>query len=344
MMAGKVEKLSSGNYRVRTSYYDETGTQKFKSFTADTPEAAQLLALQFQTQRKHDSKPENISLKDMMESFINNRANILSPSTIVGYRQLARNAYKSIINVRLGLLTNENIQKCINEYAKDHSPKSVSNAIGLLSAVLKDKMELGIKTPQKRKSKIKIPTSEQTKLIIESARNTPLYLPVLCAALLGMRRSEIFALTYNDIDIANKTININKAIVLDEYREYVEKSTKTTSSERTLIAPYIIINEIDERQKNGQPLFDLTIEQFHFKYRNMCRKIGVPQSFHALRHYNASLMLQLNVPNKYAMERMGHTTDDMLNKVYQHTFSSEQTAIADRMHKFIEENLISPDR
>ena len=30
------------------------------------------------------------------------------------------------------------------------------------------------------------------------------------------------------------------------------------------------------------------------------------------------------VPNKYAMERMGHSTDGMLKNVYQHTFKSKQ--------------------
>ena len=35
-------------------------------------------------------------------------------------------------------------------------------------------------------------------------------------------------------------------------------------------------------------------------------------------------MLMAGVPNKYAMERMGHSTDGMLKNVYQHTFKSKQ--------------------
>ena len=35
-------------------------------------------------------------------------------------------------------------------------------------------------------------------------------------------------------------------------------------------------------------------------------------------------MLMAGVPNKYAMERMGHSTDGMLKNVYQHTFQSKQ--------------------
>ena len=37
-----------------------------------------------------------------------------------------------------------------------------------------------------------------------------------------------------------------------------------------------------------------------------------------LRHYYASLMLSLGIPDKYAMTRMGHATPNMLRNVYQH--------------------------
>ena len=39
---------------------------------------------------------------------------------------------------------------------------------------------------------------------------------------------------------------------------------------------------------------------------------------HDLRHYTASMLLALGVPNKYAMNIMGHETERMLTTVYQH--------------------------
>ena len=44
---------------------------------------------------------------------------------------------------------------------------------------------------------------------------------------------------------------------------------------------------------------------------------------------NASVMLRLNVPDKYAMERMGHSTNNMLKNVYQHTMNDKAVAVAD---------------
>ena len=61
--------------------------------------------------------------------------------------------------------------------------------------------------------------------------------------------------------------------------------------------------------------------------------------FHDLRHVNAAIMLKLNVPNKYAAERMGHATEDMLKNVYQHTLENEMRDISLRVNEFFEKNL-----
>lgn len=50
-------------------------------------------------------------------------------------------------------------------------------------------------------------------------------------------------------------------------------------------------------------------------------------TFHQLRHLNASVMLALGVPNLYAQERGGWSTDHTLKSVYQHTFSAERSRV-----------------
>ena len=55
---------------------------------------------------------------------------------------------------------------------------------------------------------------------------------------------------------------------------------------------------------------------------------------------NASVMLRLNVPDKYAMERMGHSTNNMLKNVYQHTMNDKAVAVADAVDGFLNPNFI----
>lgn len=62
-------------------------------------------------------------------------------------------------------------------------------------------------------------------------------------------------------------------------------------------------------------------------YKRAIVKANSPYNFHSLRHYYASIMLAEGVPNKYARERMGHETDNMLNKVYQHTMTEYNEVI-----------------
>ncbi len=338
-MATKVEKLSSGNYRIRTSYVDETGKQRFKSFTAETPKEAKLLASQFEVERKHKSKPENITLLDAIERYISNREYILSPSTIVGYNQLKKNAYSSIIDMRIGYITKEDIQKAINDYAKEHSPKSVRNALGLLSVTLKElypSLDVnGVKLPQKRKIEVAIPTTDEVMMMLEAAKGKEMYLPLLAAIQTGMRKSELFALTWKDIDFEKKTINIDKAIVRNIDGVYVEKPTKTTNSTRIIPLPKVVEEELEIRRKEGkETLFDIPLETFDNRYKLMIARLGLKYNFHAMRHYYASILHMLNVPDQYVMKLMGHATDIMLKRVYQHTLRDEEKIIAVRIMEF----------
>lgn len=76
------------------------------------------------------------------------------------------------------------------------------------------------------------------------------------------------------------------------------------------------------------------------RLRRTCERLGLPHyRFHDLRHMNASVMLSLNVPDKYAMERMGHSTNNMLKTVYQHTMSEKSVQVANLVDSFFEEKL-----
>lgn len=54
---------------------------------------------------------------------------------------------------------------------------------------------------------------------------------------------------------------------------------------------------------------------------------------------NASIMLMLGVPDKYAMERGGWATNTTLKAVYQHTFSDERKSVDDKINGFFEDLL-----
>ena len=325
----KAHKLPSGSWRCRACWTDEYGNYQQKGFTASTKQEAEFLASQFLVEKKHSMKPENKTLNDLITAYIENRSNLLSPTTIRGYHKIRRTAFPSIINVRLERLTSDLYQKAINEYAKDHSPKSVASAHSLANKVLKANNVFIAENailPQKEKKEVSIPTEKEVMDLLEKTKGTRLYLLIAFSVFLGLRRSEAVALKWSDIDFDNLTVSINKARVKDQYDNYVIKPPKTTESTRKLHIPQILMDTLREMDSSNPDAFIIndSVDALVSLYNRERIKLGFPYKFHALRHYYASVLLAQGLPNKYAQRQMGHATDNMLKQVYQHTFKSKE--------------------
>lgn len=323
----KATKLPSGKWRCKAYYTDEYGNYKSKSFTAEKKKEAEGAAALFLMERQHNSRPENKTIGELIDRYINSQSNLLSPSTIVGYKKIRRTAFQEIVDVRIGLLTKEKYQRAINEYSKGRKPKTVVSAHSLFNKVMKENnITIGenIRLPQKQKKEVKIPTTEEIVNLLINTKGTRLYVMILFAIYLGLRRSEIVAIKWKDIDFKNGTVLINKARVKDEYGIYIEKTTKTYSGTRILKMPEPLINELTEIGKPDEYVINDSIDALDSLYKRIKIKANFPYNFHALRHYNASIMLQMGIPTKYAQERMGHSTPNMLTNVYQHTFQNQQ--------------------
>lgn len=322
----KATKLPSGNWRCKAYYTDEYGERKSKSFTAETKKIAEYMAQEYLIEREHAAKPENKTLGEMADSFLELNE-LLSPSTLRGYKSIRNNAFQSIINVRAGLLTAELYQKAINEYAQGRSAKTVISAHAFFNTVLnKNGYTIGNNAtlPKMVKKEIEIPSTEEVQAFLTAIRGTRLYLYCLFSVCLGLRKSETIALQWSDINWAQKTVSINKAKVRNADNIYEEKGTKTFSGARTLHMPEILLNALNvETDKTGD-IFKSTPKSLESLYQRQSKRHGFPYNFHALRHYYASVMLINGIPNKYAQERMGHASEDMLLKVYQHTFKTEE--------------------
>ena len=340
----KAKKLPSGSWRVRVPDGKnlETGKPKYKSFTADTKKEAEYMAAEYALTRKEKEKPKNLTVGEAIDRYIDENP-LLSDSTKVGYRKIRRNNLKPIINLNLKVLSNDIIQASLNEETQYLSPKSIANAYGLLSTVLRiysPSLRLDLRYPQKKDPQITIPSDEDVAALISAIKGTEMELPVMFAALLGLRRGEIAALTYDDIDFRAGTVRISKAMALTESKQWIVKPPKTNSGNRILPLPANILEVVESRQKAGKPLIALNPDAISNRFERLIKKLDIPHiRYYDMRHYNASVMLALNVPDKYAMERMGHRTNHMLKNVYQHTIDKKQQEIADKINSYMTQNM-----
>lgn len=340
----KAKKLPSGSWFCRVNYTDEEGKYRSKSFTCKKKGEAEAKASAFLMEKEHAKRPENKTLGELADNFIEGRSNILSPSTIRGYKRIRRTAFQDIIDVRLALLTKDLYQKAINNYSAKRSYKTVISAHTFFNKLLNEKgITIGneVNLPQKTKSEIEIPSTEEVSAFLKSVEDSNIYLMVLLATTLGLRRSEIFGLKWKDIDFRDKTIHIERARVMNEFGEYVEKTTKTTQSDRVLRMPQILIDSLGKRGNTEEYLITGSLDAISASYNRAMKKYGFPYSLHTLRHYCASVMLQQGIPNKYASEFMGHSTENMLQRVYQHTFKDAKEEYGKQLNNQMD-NLFKP--
>lgn len=324
------KKLPSGSWRVNAFIgVDENGKQIRRSFTAPTKREAELMAAQYLTKKHHEAAPENMTLGQAIDKYIESKSNILSPSTIRMYKFMRNSVFQSMMDCPVQNISNIIVQKAVNEYALNHSPKTVRNALGLVTAALSvyaPEFKLSVLTPQKKKPDIRIPTDEDVQQVLMAAKGTNLELPILLAALLGLRRSEISGLRWNDVDFKKHTITIKRAVVYGGDSQYKEKSTKSTAGTRTLTVSDSLMERLQQEPKETEFVCPMRPTSITHGFEKILKQTDVPPfRFHDLRHYYASVLLALNIPNKYAQRRMGHATDGMLKKVYQHLMDEKIT-------------------
>lgn len=319
----KAKQLPSGSWRIRV-YDSETG--KYISFTSKLKgkagkNEAELMAKQWQTGRRQ-SQQFGLTLDGAIDKYISSKENILSPTTIDKYKNIKRNQLsQSFLLLKCSHITQIDVQNEVNRLAGIYSPKTVHNAHGLISAVLGQYApSLNLRTtlpPRQRKIK-DLPTAEQ---IIEWFRGSDIELVVLLGLWQGFRVSEIRGLRKSDFK--NGILTINQVIVTVGKENIIKSMAKTSKSNRQLEVPKMIQRLVDE--VNSEYITTINGVNIYKKFKRIVSKNGYPDiTFHDLRHLNASIMLALGVPDKYAMERGGWSTTSTLKNVYQQTMSAER--------------------
>lgn len=265
------------------------------------------------------------------QSYINSKSNVISPSTIKGYTSILNTLPNDFTHLDISDITQINIQTVINDYASCHSPKTTRNVHGFISAVLRQfRPDIIIYTtlPQKSAYEGYTPSEEDIKRILDACSDSPFYHIPFQLGIMGLRRSEVCALTLHDI--SGNTLTINKALVKDINNKWVIKQTKTTAGTREIYIPDSLVEEIKKYGKifDGNPtslLYGLN------KYQN---KLGIPRfRFHDLRHFMASYAHSKGMSDQNIMSLGGWKSDYTMKSIYRHEMNAkaEQKKLFDSM-------------
>lgn len=174
----------------------------------------------------------------------------------------------------------------------------------------------------------------------------------------GMRKGELRALTWNDVDFNKNTISINKTATIDETGKTVIQLPKTHNSRRVISMDQQTMailrewqikqrkdllklgyNAMNGRQivfngKNNKPLSHVTLND---KFKNVQVKNGLKViSIHGLRHTHCSLLLAAGVPVNDVKDRLGHANIQTTLNIYAHVTKQQRKDTADLFSQFMQ--------
>lgn len=311
-----IEKLPSGSYRIKQQYKGKRYT-----VTVDHKPTQKEATILMSEAMQEVERGKSASVQKCIEDYIESKYNVLSPSTIKGYIAVNHSSPEWLLDMNVYDVTQLDLQRAVNEYSINHSPKSVRNFHALIMASIKmfrPKVVFDITLPQKIARETTVPGHEDIVRLLDAMRDHDYY-PCMVLGCLGLRRSEILALEPSDF--SSDGVLINKARVTNEKHKYVLKTTKTTSSTRFVYVPPDVIQIIKDRGYVYKDYPGTLVEVMH-RYQD---KIGMPRCrFHDLRHFYVSYAHSIGMSDADIMAAGGWKTDNVMKKVYRHSMNDRQ--------------------
>lgn len=192
---------------------------------------------------------------------------------------------------------------------------------------------------------------EQAGKLLAAAKGHSLEALWVVALTTGMRRGEILALKWIDIDLAQSSLQVRRAFTRAKGQRYIESEPKTEKSRRSiLLAPPVIeilkqhrARQLSAKQEAGEEWQErdlvfctalgtpLNPNKVLERFKTLLKRAGLPHiRFHDLRHSTATILLKMQTHPKIVQELLGHSRIAETLDIYSHVLPTIQ---GDAMNK-----------
>jgi len=370
-MRGSLKERSPGRWAIILDVRDpETGKRKrrWHSF-AGTKRQAQAECARLITELKTGTAvdPTRMTVAAFLERWIEHMQGQVSPRSHERYAELCRKNLASL----LGSLTLTKLQpahisavyaKALTSGRLDGngglSPRTVNHMHRVLRGALQQALRWqllarnpsdAVKPPKVERRQMRVLDADGTIDLIEAARGTAMFVPIVLGVRCGMRRGEVVALRWRNVDLDRGQISVVASAEQTE-RGVREKETKSGRG-RTIVLSATEIEELRSHrlqqaqgllalgvrltddhhvvaQEDGQPLQPRSLSNAFIKF---ARKHGVRIRLHDLRHSHATHMLAAGVHPKIAQEWLGHSSVGITLDLYSHVLPGMQEEAVSRV-------------
>lgn len=219
--------------------------------------------------------------------------------------------------------------------------------------------------PKKRKTldndnkQVNFYNKDQLKTFLETLKKYApyqMYVVFRVLAFTGMRKGELAALKWSDVDFKNETISINKTVALDSTGKFNIQTPKTRKSVRTISVDTITLNALKiwknklrkELFKQGKNIDKgdgfifhtengkLILKHINYFLTTVIKKYDLPPiKPHGFRHTHASLLFESGASIKEVQDRLGHENIKTTMDIYTHVTKSAREKTAEKFANYI---------
>jgi integrase len=372
-MKGHIRERSPGHWAIVLDIRDpETGKRRRKWHNfAGTKREAQVECARRVAELAGGGyvEPKATTLASFLDRWLEHVRTQVSPRTFERYSELARKNIAPLLgNTPLSKLQPVSISRA---YAKallagrrdgrgGLSPRTVHHMHRILRQALQQAVRWQIlprnpaemvKPPRVERTKSCTLSAEQAAQLLSALAHSRIYWPTLIALATGMRRGEILALRWENVDLDRGTLQVVETI--EETKAGLRFKPPKSGKTRAITLPAFAVAELRRlKREQTEQLLKLGVRQtgttlvcgradggtraplaVTYEFARFVRQLrDLPQvRFHDLRHSHATQLLASGVHPKIAQERLGHSSISVTLDLYSHAVGSLQDEAASRV-------------
>ena len=302
------------------------------------------------------------TLKQYLEHWLEVHKQAIRLTTFVRYRSIVNKHLIPVLgHILLQKLTPLKIQDLYTQKLNEGLvPKTVITIHGVLHKALDDAVRWNlvarnvsdaVSLPRLIRSEIQPLSREQAQKLLEVARGHRFEALLTVALVTGMRRGELLALRWQDIDLERRSLQVRRTVSLIHGHGYIETEPKTAKGRRKIVLPQPVVevlkqhraHQLEPRLKAGDGWHDhdlvfcniygdyLHPDRMVERFQQLLKEAGLPHlRFHDLRHSAATILLSMGVHAKVVQELLGHSNISMIMDIYSHVLPSLQKDAMDK--------------
>jgi integrase len=317
--------------------------------------------------------PTRLAVRDWLGIWIDAVRTEVSPKTFERYSEIVRNfLVPAFGNLPITKLAPSHIQKGYADWAvsgrldgKDGglAPRTRRHIHRIFRAALDRAVEQQViarnpadplkkRLPKVERTELTTLTAKESVQLLAAIAHSRIYWPTLIALATGMRRGEILALRWRNVDLERGTVRVVES--LEQTKTSIRFKAPKAEKTRAITLPAFAVEELRRlKREQAEELLKIGVRQtaesllcsradgaphrplsltYEFA-RFMSRLTDLPRvRFHDLRHRHATQLLASGVHPKVAQERLGHSTISTTLDLYSHMSDTLQSDAAARLN------------